>query len=667
MIKNLLSVLFLYCMAISSYGQEFSDDFESYDTGAYLAASSDVWTTWSGNGAGTAEDVRVVEERAYSGTKSIKFTGAAGGGPADVILPFGDKYVSGFFKFSSAFLIEENSNGYFNIQGEVNPGITWTMNTTFTADGLVEFTNSGNALITSSEYPIGEWFTLDIEANLTANIWNVEIDGNCIASFQSEINSVASLDLFPLDASSVFFVDDISFAYETEASVITNDIGIGSVELVGPIVGASGPIRASVTNNGTDGVLESFDASYTDGVSSGNASFTGLSVAPGESYDFVFDTDYTIQENINNITLRIANVNGTTTVDDNGCNDLQRVFFTPMTAREGKKVVIEEGTGTWCGFCPRGAVFMDAMDLKYPDHFIGIAVHNGTTDPMVIPAYDNALNFGTFPNSTTMRITEQDPSQIEPTILNFLSLPAVATFEIGALFDEDTRDLDISVLTTFQNNINGDYRLSVVIREDHANYNQVNYFAGGATVMGGYEDLPDPVPFTTMVHNLVARALLGGFGGQTISSNGAVAGDTRLVNFNYNVPADYDMENMKIIAILTQPGGAINNGELSSVDDALQNGFLLSSTQDPIVSEATHIYPNPVTDQMNVKLDLQEAQEVSISIFDAMGKLVAKRNYGKQSGQLLFPYNTADYDTGVYYLHITVGAKFTTKKIIVTK
>lgn len=44
--------------------------------------------------------------------------------------------------------------------------------------------------------------------------------------------------------------------------------------------------------------------------------------------------------------------------------------------------VLEEYTGLWCGWCPRGFVGLEEMNRLYPDDFIGISYHNG--DEMAI-------------------------------------------------------------------------------------------------------------------------------------------------------------------------------------------------------------------------------------------------------------------------------------------
>lgn len=46
-----------------------------------------------------------------------------------------------------------------------------------------------------------------------------------------------------------------------------------------------------------------------------------------------------------------------------------------------KRPVVEEYTGLWCGWCPRGYVGMETMSHEQPD-FIGVAIHN--EDPMEV-------------------------------------------------------------------------------------------------------------------------------------------------------------------------------------------------------------------------------------------------------------------------------------------
>ena len=90
----------------------FCDDFESYIAGSYLVSNSSNWTTWSGTGAGTSEDVIIDNSQSNSPSNSLKFQGdPIANGPTDILLPFGvsTPYTNGYFEFTSEFYIKRRS------------------------------------------------------------------------------------------------------------------------------------------------------------------------------------------------------------------------------------------------------------------------------------------------------------------------------------------------------------------------------------------------------------------------------------------------------------------------------------------------------------------------------------------------------------------------------
>ena len=89
----------------------------------------------------------------------------------------------------------------------------------------------------------------------------------------------------------------------------------------------------------------------------------------------------------NPLTFTISNVNGAG-ADGDANDNVGTININPIVPAAGKMVVSEEGTGTWCGWCVRGAVYMDLMAAKYSNYWAGIAVHNG--DPMVVATYDSS-------------------------------------------------------------------------------------------------------------------------------------------------------------------------------------------------------------------------------------------------------------------------------------
>ena len=70
------------------------------------------------------------------------------------------------------------------------------------------------------------------------------------------------------------------------------------------------------------------------------------------------------------------------------------------------RALVEEYTGTWCGWCTRGLVAMRLLAETYGDDFIGVAYHNG--DPMEVTT-DYPSPVKGFPSAFVDRNHDVDP------------------------------------------------------------------------------------------------------------------------------------------------------------------------------------------------------------------------------------------------------------------
>ena len=657
--KSLLCfAVVLFCTTV--FSQSFSDDFESYNVGDLIAASSSDWTTWT-NSPGSAEDAPISDLQASSGTQSLYFSSnAAGGGPQDVILPFGDHYTDGEMVVSMMILVEEGKGGYFNFQGLPTVGQDWSMNVFFNQNGELTIDNATQVVGTGT-FTNGEWWNLTFNIDLTSNSWEAVVDGTSLGTFNASSNQIASIDFFPYNATgnggnniSGYFIDDISFDY-TPYTPLALDAALFTVN-VAPLglTGQEKNVNGSIINLGTNAIT-SFDIDWSYGSESGMENYSGLNIANLDEYEFAFSAPITLIEGTNSLDIEIVNVNGS--VDQNQGNNDGITNIEAVTPAPGKVVVGEEATGTWCGWCPRGAVFMEYMHDNYEGYFAGIAVHNA--DPMEVTEYDDGFGASSFPNLQVDRSGWIDPSEVELNFISSIQEEVDATVDMAGYYSNGQFDVTATVNALADLN---NYSIAVAIIENNvtgtgSGWPQVNYYSGGATVMGGYENLPDPVPAADMVYQEVARAILGGVGGSDLSD--LTNGNSESQSFTYMVPADQNINEMLAIGMLIAPNGTIHNAGILEFEEIV--GLEEEIAQDIDLS----LFPNPANEQSNISLNLETSSHVSIAVVDAVGKTVFARDYGTISGQMFFPINTQELSNGSYIVLTEVDGVVISKKLMI--
>jgi hypothetical protein len=409
----------------------------------------------------------------------------------------------------------------------------------------------------------------------------------------------------------------------------------------------------------TSAVLE-----VSDGTLSENINIDGINLAYAETYENVYK--YTVKNTTKNtITFKIKSVNGGT--DLNAVNDSKSVDIYGVSKKISKKMLAEEATGTWCTWCPRGAVFMAKMKEDYPDDFIGIAVHN--QDPMTLTSYNTGLTnlpgFSGFPSVVVNRQNIIDPEEM-PEYFTEIASREVAPIEVNVQQSKVSRKITISGDIEFFTNIDdADFSVVAVIVEDSvkgttSGYNQVNSYAGGANgEMGGYENLPNPVPASQMVYNEVGRALPFGFAGKNdIIPSKVKEGDVFLFSVDYTAPTSQKIENLHSVLFL------VNNTTGQIVNAAKTESFAVKVDD---IAELDHVSlsPNPTSNTSYLNINLNTSSDVNVNISNNMGQIVASKNYGKLSGLQILPIVADNFSSGIYFVQILVNGKSTVQKLIV--
>ena len=314
-----------------------------------------------------------------------------------------------------------------------------------------------------------------------------------------------------------------------------------------------------------DETVHGFDINYTFRGKTFRQSLPDAEVAPGKTVAFEFEPGDSIGDSEDTTVCIAATHDGATSTTD------------MALLRRRNRVVSEELTGTWCGFCVKGTVALAKAKERHPDTFIGIAVHgpDPSQDFLCVPEYASYISgkamtgIVSYPASITNRSRDLqlDPSYI-PDICG-----AVAGMDIKASVDLDVRsEADGTVdattrVTTNSGCSDGRYRLSYIITENDVNepgdkrYRQHNSYAGGGNgEMGGYENLPEWV--TDYHFNNVARGVVGDMKGIEGSlPQYVVAGHEYTHNQKITLPTSVlNRDNTEIIALLldTRTGEIVN-------------------------------------------------------------------------------------------------------------
>lgn len=657
-------------------GQTFSDNFDSYTAGSYLCPqSAGAWTTWS-NAPGGTEDVLVSNVEALSGANSLYFASTvSGGGPVDLVHNFG-VLNTGQISLEFNIKVQTGKAAYFNLQRNVIIGNVWAMDCNFADNGDLIILNQSGLYFTST-YTQNQWFNFRMEINFNTNVWEVFIDDVSVGSFANTENQIASIDIFPVDQntpfSAGFFIDDFQY---TVTPYILPSIN-GAANLVsynqGNLAGTAVTPNVTVRNLGIQTISSATLTLDYNGTNISN-DFTGLNLASLATTTLAMPSTLSLVAGSNTMTATLSNVNGS--VDGDAGDDQTSIVINAITPALGKVVVGEEGTGTWCQWCPRGAVFMDLMETKYVGYWAGIAVHNG--DPMTVAEYDAALTVSGYPSALVDRGAEMDPSEMEPVFLDQIVIAPTAILTNGANWDPITRILDVSVSANFQAAATNNFKLAVVLTEDDvtgtgSTYNQSNAYAGGGSgPMGGYELLGNPVPASQMVYNHVARAIAPSFSGSNIAFPAVInVGETYTINASFTLPASWDLTQMHIVGMLLNSSGLVDNAGTAIIDEAIANGFVDgSSTSIGIVSpsqvdESLSIFPNPAKEFTSIKINLKKEQQVSMKLIDIHGRTVASRNYGQMNGASEIQLNTNNFEAGLYLIQLTLDNTIVSRRLII--
>lgn len=288
--------------------------------------------------------------------------------------------------------------------------------------------------------------------------------------------------------------------------------------------------------------------------------FNNLSISSGESKELKMYYPMSIEKQGEYQKYKIwAEINGKTIL----LND--SIVYLPF--KPSHKVVLEEGTGQWCGYCPLGILAIEYIEDTIPENIIPIAVHN--KDVMAVQNYDQALGFSSFPTGLINRKTIASPTDNNYNMDGEGSFFQAVIQELKTLPEAEVQITDVTSegnILSVKSNVrfalnptSEAYAMAYVIVANNymASGSQANYLAQtnlypsfGRFGKGGEYGQK---AILGMPYNDVACGIFPSFEGQTIESLDTALGKDNIIDFNIDLTQCKNTDGspeLEVVAIL---------------------------------------------------------------------------------------------------------------------
>ena len=366
------------------------------------------------------------------------------------------------------------------------------------------------------------------------------------------------------------------------SSVKSNAVAIVEGESQFVKTGDAITVPVSIVNYGSKGV-KSLDIQYSVAGKTDTQHITA-------NVDGFFGKQATVELNIPAIAekgnyelaLKVSKVNDA----DNELTAETKVPVIALNTVPKKRTLLEEYTGTWCGWCPRGFVALEKLAELYPDEYVLASYHNGD-DMEIMDSYSFPSSVSGFPGSYIDRVDNVDPyyGSSENTAFGVADDLAARNKQFGQAdinltsklsSDNQTVDIDAEVIFPYELT-DGKFAVEYILIADgltDANWKQSNYYSGmeldDPTAIADMKAFVEGESYVTgLVFNdvvVLTSEILGG-AQQAIATAAADAPVKLQYSFalanalnTAGAPVIQDVNKLKVIAVLlnTETGEVVN-------------------------------------------------------------------------------------------------------------
>ncbi len=279
--------------------------------------------------------------------------------------------------------------------------------------------------------------------------------------------------------------------------------------------------------------------------------------------------------------LNLSKINGQPNMSENATISTRLYTLNNPPAHQ---TLIEEYTGTWCGWCTRGYVAMELLNDTFGDDVVLAAYHNG--DPMqVTSAYP--VSVSGYPSASLNRNGVIDPYYgnhddqdfgIKYDVIDCMNTVVPADINVEASWaDADKTRIEINAATRFfENNANAGYKVGYILINnglsgEGCSGEQPNYYTSYAStyVNNGLEILTTwPETVSGLVFNDVVVDVSAMKGVEGSVPTAITYNEEYITTYSMDIASNkviQDKDKLYVAAFIIAPNGTIINANKAQV------------------------------------------------------------------------------------------------------
>ena len=258
-----------------------------------------------------------------------------------------------------------------------------------------------------------------------------------------------------------------------------------------------------------------------------------------------------------------------------------------------KRTLLEEYTGLWCGWCPRGYVALEKLAELYPDDYVLVSYHNGD-DMEIMSSYSFPSAVAGFPDAWMDRAVEVDAYYgfvygakefgIADDLAQRNNLFGHADINVSSKLSKDESTVDIDAEVTFPYDLfNGNFAVEYILTADgltNESWGQSNYYANGGSGYPLYMDQFTNGASTVygLAFNDVAVMTSEMLNGSVSNITTATADKPVKLSYSFSLadalntsyaPVIQNVQNLKVVALLIdKTTGKVVNANVAKLGSA---------------------------------------------------------------------------------------------------